>query len=124
MSDDPVMALVRARPGFAAMTPAGDERARRIHDFIYQSSGSSNAYMIVGDHGRVIVNTGLDFEAPTHRRLFDAVCPGPTPYILLTQGHVDHIGGIEGPRQHEYPTRLGLAHTCNDIWPNGRRNQP
>ena len=23
------------------------------------------------------------------------VHPGPTPYILLTQGHVDHVGGVE-----------------------------
>ena len=44
--------------------------------------------------GRVIVNTGMGWEAPHHRALFDAVCPGPTPYIITTQGHVDHVGGV------------------------------
>ena len=42
----------------------------------------------------MIVNTGMGFEAPHHRRLFDAVCPGPTPYIVTTQAHVDHVGGV------------------------------
>jgi hypothetical protein len=50
--------------------------------------------MIVTPAGRVIVNTGMGFEALVHRRLFDTVCAGPTPYIVLTQGHVDHVGGV------------------------------
>jgi alkyl sulfatase BDS1-like metallo-beta-lactamase superfamily hydrolase len=41
----------------------------------------------------VIVNTGLGYEAPHHKRVFDAVCPGPTPYVVTTQAHVDHVGG-------------------------------
>jgi len=34
------------------------------------------------------------WEAPHHKRLFDAILPGPTPYIITTQGHVDHVGGV------------------------------
>ena len=29
----------------------------------------------------MIVNTGLGYEAPHHKRVFDAVRPGPTPYV-------------------------------------------
>ena len=50
--------------------------------------------MLVTDAGRVIVNTGMGYEAPHHKRVFDAVCPGPTPYIVTTQAHVDHVGGV------------------------------
>jgi alkyl sulfatase BDS1-like metallo-beta-lactamase superfamily hydrolase len=49
--------------------------------------------------GRIVINTGLGFEAPVHKRNFDAVDGGPIRYILLTQGHVDHVGGVELFRQ-------------------------
>lgn len=91
---DLVRQLVESRPGFFDMRPADLQQAARINDFIYLSTGTSNAYMVLTDAGRVIINTGMGFEAPTHKALFDAVSPGPTPCILLTQGHVDHVGGV------------------------------
>ncbi|MGP0029055.1 MAG: alkyl sulfatase dimerization domain-containing protein [Acidimicrobiales bacterium] len=76
------------------MTPVYDDPARPLTDFLFRSGGTTAAYMLITDAGRVIVNTGLGYEAPHHKRVFDAVCAGPTPYILTTQGHVDHVGGV------------------------------
>ncbi|MCB0993446.1 MAG: hypothetical protein KDB21_00045, partial [Acidimicrobiales bacterium] len=42
-----------------------------------------------------IVNTGMGYEAPHHKRVFDAIRPGPTHHIITTQAHVDHVGGVE-----------------------------
>ncbi len=92
---DIVKQLVEERPDFFANRPAWLERAVPINDFIYMSYGLSNAYMLCTTAGRVIINTGMGFEAPTHKRVFDAVQEGPTPYIILTQGHVDHVGGVQ-----------------------------
>ena len=61
----------------------------------------SNAYALATDAGRVIVNTGLAYEGPLHRRAFDAVLPGNTPTIIGTQGHPDHWGGIGFFREPE-----------------------
>jgi len=47
------------------------------------------------------VNTGMWFEARTHKRNFDAVSEAPTRYIVLTQSHTDHIGGIDRFREPE-----------------------
>src|SRR5580658_9233760 len=94
MTDDDVDRLIDERPGKELMTPVYDDPAYRITDFIYRSSGATAAYMLVTDAGRVIVNTGMGYEAPHHKRVFDAVCPGPTPYIVTTQAHVDHVGGV------------------------------
>ncbi|MBP7615579.1 MAG: MBL fold metallo-hydrolase [Steroidobacteraceae bacterium] len=91
---DAVRRLVDSRPDFFANRPAQLERAIPVRDFLWQSSGLSNAYMLVTPAGRIIINTGMGFEALTHKRLFDAECAGPTPYIVLTQGHVDHVGGV------------------------------
>lgn len=84
------------RPLFASIYTDGDDQteAIRIHDFVYQSNGASNAYLIANAAGNLLVNTGLPHEAHRHRRLFAAAAPGPISHILLTQGHFDHIGGV------------------------------
>ena len=59
------------------------------------SEGASNAYLVATDDGDVLVNTGLGIEAPFHRAAFEAERRAPLRYILITQGHVDHVGGID-----------------------------
>ena len=87
--------LYRSRPGGFDIRPASQNEAKRINDFVYLSEGLSNSYLIVTSEGRVVVNTGMGFEAPVHRRNFDAVDASPVRMILLTQGHVDHVGGVD-----------------------------
>lgn len=88
-------ALVATRPGAFALGPARLERAQRIHDFVYMSTGCSNSYLVVTQDGNVVINTGMGFEAPHHRRLFREVDDGPIRFVVLTQGHVDHVGGVD-----------------------------
>ena len=45
--------------------------------------------------GRIVVNTGMGFEAPVHRANYDAVDLSPIRYVILTQGHYDHVGGTD-----------------------------
>jgi len=86
--------LIDERPGRELLHPDFDEKAVRINDFIYRSQSASASVMLLTSEGRVIINTGMGFEAPHSKALFDEVCPGPTPYIITTQGHVDHVGGV------------------------------
>ena len=88
-----------------------DDEAVPITDFIFRSSGTSASYMVVTSAGRLIINTGMGFEAPHHKRLFDAVYPGPTPYIVTTQAHVDHVGGVATFRE---PGTRYVAQRNND----------
>src|ERR1700686_2600883 len=46
------------------------------------------------DSVRQLVASRPDFFANRAAWLDRAVRWGPTPYILLTQGHVDHVGGV------------------------------
>jgi alkyl sulfatase BDS1-like metallo-beta-lactamase superfamily hydrolase len=87
--------LWRSRPTGFEILPATDVRHRAINDFIHLSEGNSNAYLVVTSEGRVVINTGMGFEAPIHRAYFDSVDSGPIRYVILTQGHVDHVGGVD-----------------------------
>ena len=77
------------------MVPAYDDPAHAVTEGIYRSGGCTAAYLVLTDGGRIIVNTGMGFEAPHHKRVFDAVRPGPTHVIITTQAHVDHVGGVD-----------------------------
>jgi len=87
--------LHRTRPGASSIRPARDEPAVDLGDGIWMHEGLSNSYLLATDAGRVVVNTGMGFEGPVHRRAFDAVDASPTTHVILTQGHFDHVGGVD-----------------------------
>ena len=93
--DQQVDHLIDTRPGRELLRPVYDDPALEVAKGIYRSGGCTAAYLLLTEAGRVIVNTGMGFEAPHHRRVFDAIRPGPTHYIVTTQGHVDHLGGVD-----------------------------
>lgn len=93
--------VYRSRPGADAMRPASAEKAEQIASGLWCSPGLSNSYLLTTTEGRVIVNTGMGFEGPVHRANFDAVDSSPVRYIIFTQGHVDHVGGLDSVRDPE-----------------------
>jgi alkyl sulfatase BDS1-like metallo-beta-lactamase superfamily hydrolase len=86
---------VGGQPDFFAVGPASAPAALDVGAGIWCSPGMSNAYLVTCDGARVVVNTGMWFEAPTHRRNFDAVSSAPTRYVVVTQSHPDHVGGVD-----------------------------
>ncbi len=66
----------------------------RINDFIVMSEGNSNVYLIETSEGKIQLNSGLGLEAEVHERNLDELSPGLVRYLILTQGHVDHVGGV------------------------------
>ena len=90
--------IYRSRPGADALAPAAAERAEEVAPGIWCSPGLSNAYLLTTDDGRVVVNTGMGFESQVHRTNFDAVDIAPIRYIIVTQGHYDHVGGLDTMR--------------------------
>jgi alkyl sulfatase BDS1-like metallo-beta-lactamase superfamily hydrolase len=90
--------VYRSRPSAEAMRPASAEKAEQIAPGLWCSPGLSNAYLLTTGDGRVIINTGMGFEGPVHRANFDAVDSSAVRYIIFTQGHVDHVGGLDSVR--------------------------
>lgn len=88
--------LYRSRPGEPYPAKLG---VQKFNDFVYLSEGLSNCFLLTTGEGRIVVNTGMGLEAPIHKRNFDSVTTAPTRYIVLTQGHVDHVGGVDHFRE-------------------------
>ncbi|MCX6483933.1 MAG: MBL fold metallo-hydrolase [Mycobacterium sp.] len=86
------------RPGAEAMLPATPDVVEEVSPGIWCSPGLSNVFMIPTSQGRVIINAGMGFEGPVHRANMDSVDSSPVRYLIVTQGHYDHVGGLDSVR--------------------------
>lgn len=91
--------LTRERPGSMDLRLADHEAATRVHPRVWLSPGSTNTYLVTTNDGNVLINTGLGIEAPVHQRCYAAVSDAPLRAIVLTQGHLDLVGGVEQLKQ-------------------------
>jgi alkyl sulfatase BDS1-like metallo-beta-lactamase superfamily hydrolase len=106
---DPVYRHRRIGPTSAQF----DSHCCRINDFIVMTEANSNVYLIETPEGGILINSGMGFEAPVidhNLRKFSHV---PIRYIITTQGHVDHVGGVQYFR-HQYPALQYIATTANE----------
>jgi alkyl sulfatase BDS1-like metallo-beta-lactamase superfamily hydrolase len=79
---------------------------QRINDFIVLCEGFSNSYLLQTPAGNIQVNAGMGIEAPVIKHNFDSFSSEPLRYLILTQGHVDHVGGVGYFREHNPGLRV------------------
>jgi glyoxylase-like metal-dependent hydrolase (beta-lactamase superfamily II) len=78
---------------------AGQSEAERITDFVWMVHDSSNAYLVNTGDGDVLINTGFSPNAQKNLGLLAPRRTGPLRYIVLTQSHADHFGGLNTFRE-------------------------
>lgn len=85
-----------ATPKLTGLVRSGDEQAEAIAitDFVFQANDISNAYLVTTAEGDVMVNTGFMDNVERTKRLLAPHRTGPLAFILLTQSHADHYGGV------------------------------
>ncbi len=97
-----------ANPALANLVRGGDAQteAVEITPFVFMARDISNAYLVTTDDGDVMINTG--FMDPSNQdRNFGLLHPhrtGALKYIILTQSHADHFGGV--PKFKEAQTKV------------------
>lgn len=66
-----------------------------INDHIAMVHATSNAYLITGDDGDVIINTGMISQGPRIREKFEKLIGRSLDVakLVFTQSHPDHMGG-------------------------------
>ena len=88
-------------PKLAAMVRSGDAQteAVEITPFVFMANDISNAYLVTTSDGDVVINTGMPDGAERSVSLFAPHRTGPLRYIVLTQSHADHFGGVPDFRE-------------------------
>ena len=83
--DHPLMASIAFNP----------DHAERINDHILMNRATSNSYVITGDEGDLVINTGSGAQGEKIRQNFETLLGRPlnVAKIIFTQSHPDHIGG-------------------------------
>jgi glyoxylase-like metal-dependent hydrolase (beta-lactamase superfamily II) len=83
-------------PKLANLVRSGDAQTEAIEitPFVFQANDVSNAYLITTSDGDVVINTGMPDGAERSHKLFAPHRTGPLRYIILTQSHADHFGGV------------------------------
>jgi glyoxylase-like metal-dependent hydrolase (beta-lactamase superfamily II) len=105
-----------SNPLLANLVRAGDQQqeAETITDFIFMAKDISNAYLVTTNAGDVMVNTGFMDNAERTKRLLAPKRTGPLRYIILTQAHADHYGGV--PVVREPGTKVVTERRFVDTW--------
>ena len=83
-------------PPLANLVLAGETQteAVEITPFLFMARDISNAYLVTTSDGDVVINTGMPDGAERSVALFKPHRTGPLRYIILTQSHADHFGGV------------------------------
>ncbi len=83
-------------PPLVSLVRAGDAQteAVAITPYVFMASDISNAYLVTTSDGDVMVNTGFNANADRNVALLEPHRTGPLKYIVLTQSHADHFGGV------------------------------
>jgi glyoxylase-like metal-dependent hydrolase (beta-lactamase superfamily II) len=89
------------KPLLASLVQAGEgqKEAERITDFIFMAKDISNAYLVTTGAGDVMVNTGFMDHAERTKSLLAPHRTGALRYIVITQSHADHYGGVPAVRE-------------------------
>lgn len=85
---------------------------QRINDFIVLSEAFSNSYLLQTPAGNIQLNAGMGIEAPVIKHNFGEFSNEPLRYLILTQGHVDHVGGVAYFRE-QHPELCVIAQADN-----------
>jgi len=104
------------KPALADMVRAGDQQkeAEPITEFVFMAKDISNAYLVTTPAGDVMVNTGFMDNVERTKGLLAPKRTGALRYIILTQAHPDHYGGVPAFREAE--TRIIAERRFVDTW--------
>lgn len=89
------------KPPLAGLVLAGEQQAAAepITDFIFMAKDISNAYLVTTADGDVLINTGFPTSADRNKAVLTPARSGPLRYIIVTQSHPDHFGGVPAFRE-------------------------
>jgi glyoxylase-like metal-dependent hydrolase (beta-lactamase superfamily II) len=95
------MSAQQPNPLLANLVNQGEVQteAVAITDYIFMARDLSNAYLVTTADGDLLVNTGFNVSAGRTKALLTPHRRGPLRWIIVTQSHADHYGGVPTLRE-------------------------
>jgi alkyl sulfatase BDS1-like metallo-beta-lactamase superfamily hydrolase len=117
MSDNDGDAAGATRLGAMTGIASREEQLVEINDHLWVSKDISDSILITTPAGNVVINTGMPGNGGQHRERFQTVSQQPVEYIIITQCHGDHFGGVYDIRDSETRviTQDGYVE-CREYW--------
>jgi alkyl sulfatase BDS1-like metallo-beta-lactamase superfamily hydrolase len=105
-----------ATPPLASLVQAGDAQvdAVPLGHGIFMAKDISNAYLVTTTDGDLLVNSGFTYSADRNKAVLAPHRTGPLRYIVLTQAHADHFGGV--PVLREPDTKVIAQEHFVETW--------
>ena len=94
-----------------------DEQLIEVNDHLWVSKDISDSILVTTPEGNVVINSGMPGNGETHRQRFREVSEQPVEYLVITQCHGDHFGGVHEIRDPE--TRVITQEKfeeCREYW--------
>ena len=94
-----------------------DEQLVEVNDHLWVSKDISDSILVTTPEGNVVINAGMPGNGETHRHRFREVSEQPVEYLVITQCHGDHFGGVHDIRDPE--TRVITQEKfeeCREYW--------
>lgn len=71
-----------------------DEQLVEVNDHLWVSKDISDSILVTTPEGNVVINSGMPGNGDQHRQRFHEVSEQPVEYLVITQCHGDHFGGV------------------------------
>lgn len=93
------------------------DQLQQVNDHLWVSKDISDSILVATPAGDVVINGGMPGNGDKHRERFRTVSDGNIEYLLITQCHVDHFGGVPALRdpQTQVITQARFPE-CREYW--------
>jgi alkyl sulfatase BDS1-like metallo-beta-lactamase superfamily hydrolase len=114
-SDDKAAGLTRL--GTVAGLDSKSNELIEVNDHLWVSKDISDSIMVTTPEGNVVINSGMPGNGEQHRQRYQTVSEKPVEYLIITQCHGDHFGGVYEIRD---PGTRVITHQnfqeCREYW--------
>ena len=117
MSENEKEAAAMTRLGALTGIASRDDKLIQVNDHLWISKDISDSILITTPAGNVVINSGMPGNGAQHRERFQSVSQLPIEYLIITQCHGDHFGGVHEIRDPDTLVVTQDRYTqCREYW--------
>jgi alkyl sulfatase BDS1-like metallo-beta-lactamase superfamily hydrolase len=117
MTNDSEQPAAQTRLGSLTGIASQSDELIEVNDHLWVSKDVSDSILITTSEGNVVINSGMPGNGDQHRQRFRRVSEQAVKFLVITQCHGDHFGGVHEIRDPQ--TRVITQQRfeeCREYW--------